>query len=417
MNRKDTELAIIGAGAAGLSAAAVTAAAGCHTLVIDREDFPGGILRQCIHNGFGLRYFKKELTGPEYAERITQKAVHAGAELFLGATVMEINRQEDGSFELPVMSAKEGLTLVHAEKILLAMGCRERTRSSIATPGTRPAGIFTAGTAQRLLNMEGKLPGTRAVIVGSGDIGLIMARRLRWCGIEVEAVVEIMPHPAGLTRNIVQCLEDFSIPLYLSHSVVNILGTRRVTGVDVAPVENGVPVMEKVFRIPCDTILFSVGLVPEMELAVQAGVKLNPATNGAFVNASYQTGVPGIFSAGNVLHVHDLVDCVSAEAERAARAILDDFTAGTDPVEESPILPGSNLKYAVPNRYFHNRKTLVSFRPLISADSAVLTAELNGKKILSKKLQFVRPAEMLQIEMDGTLLTGGELVFHLQEYR
>ena len=408
------DIAVIGAGAAGLSAAAITAAAGKSTLVIDREPHAGGILRQCIHNGFGLRYFHEELTGPEYAERVAGSARSAGAEFLLSATVTSIAKVDDGGFLLEILSETEGVVRLSAHAVVLAMGCRERNRGNIATPGTRPAGVFTAGTAQKLLNLEGALPGKSAVIVGSGDIGLIMARRLRWCGIEVKAVVEIMPYPAGLTRNIVQCLNDFQIPLYLEHSVVNILGRDRVEGVELAPLHNGIPEMEKAFRISCDTLLFSVGLVPETELAVQAGVELNPATNGAIVDANYETSVSGIFSAGNVLHVHDLVDFVSEEAARMARRILERLDGAPRP-EGCRARVGANLKYVVPWKYFPGQKTTFSFRPMIVANGGVLTAALNGKEILRKGIPFVRPAEMLNVELTGEQLSsGGDLVFNLQ---
>ncbi len=412
MKTEEYDVAVIGAGAAGLSAAAVTAGAGRSTLVIDREDFPGGILRQCIHNGFGLRYFKKELTGPEYAEMVAEKAEAAGAVYALGNTVTQFGKMEDGRFELTMFSAKDGVRKIYAKAVMLAMGCRERNRGNLATPGTRPAGLYTAGSAQRLLNMEGMLPGKSAVIVGSGDIGLIMARRLRWCGIQVKAVIEIMPHPSGLTRNVVQCLNDFNIPLYLSHSVVKICGRDRVEGVDVAPLEQGMPNMDGKFHIDCDTVLFSVGLMPENELSVQAGVELNPATGGAIVNANYETNVKGVFSAGNVLHVHDLVDFVSEEAARAAERILA-YLDGEDDGESCRVTVGANLKYAVPTSYFPGRSTSFSFRPLIVTDNGELTAELDGKIVWRRKLPFVRPAEMIAVELSAELLTGGELVFNL----
>ena len=257
------DVAVIGAGAAGLAAAAETAGAGRSTVVIDREELPGGILRQCIHNGFGINYFKEELTGPEYATRITRIAEEAGAVFALGSAVTDVKRLPDNRFGLVALSAERGVVRYTARAVILAMGCRERTRGNLAVPGTRPAGIYTAGSAQKLLNRDGALPGTSAVIVGSGDIGLIMARRLRWCGIEVKAVIEIMPQPSGLPRNIAQCLDDFGIPLYLEHAVTNIGGAKRVEYVDVAPLADGIPDASKTFRIQCDTLLFSVGLVPE----------------------------------------------------------------------------------------------------------------------------------------------------------
>ncbi len=410
------DLAVIGGGAAGLSAAAVTASASRRTLVIDREDHLGGILRQCIHNGFGLRYFKEELTGPEYAERLAVSAQKAGAEFALGTTVTELKRLPDGTFELETLSAKDGVRIIHARAVLLAMGCRERNRGNIATPGTRPAGVFTSGTAQKLLNLEGRLPGKKAVIIGSGDIGLIMARRLRWCGIEVQAVVEIMPFPSGLTRNIVQCLNDFNIPLWLEHSVVEICGKDRVEGVEVAPLVNGTPDMGRKFHIDCDTLLFSVGLVPENELAISAGVKLNPATGGAMVNGDYQTSVPGIFSAGNVLHVHDLVDFVSEEAIRAGQCILRYLEGRTAQTPGNSALAGANLKYVIPNRYFTGQRTYFSFRSMIVTNNGTLTVSCGDRVLLKKVLPFVRPAEMVNLELNEELLSdGGELTFSLEK--
>ncbi len=412
MKTESFDVAIIGGGAAGLAAASVTAKAGRRTLVIDREKRAGGVLRQCIHNGFGLGYFKEELTGPEYAERIADQAANAGAEFALNSAVTELTKSPDGTFNLLLLSPEDGVRQINAKAVMLAMGCRERNRGSLAVPGTRPAGVFTAGAAQKLLNMNGVLPGRSAVIVGSGDIGLIMARRLRWSGIEVKAVVEIMPHPSGLTRNVVQCLHDFNIPLYLSHSVVRIAGKERVEGVDVAPLQGGIPNLEAQFHIDCDTVLFSVGLIPENELAVNAGVELNPATGGAMVDANYETTVPGIFSAGNVLHVHDLVDFVSQEAERAAEQLLRRLDGEAQP-EKHCSRAGANLKYVVPRWYFSGRKTVFSFRPLIVTNNGQLTAEIDGKEVLHKKIPFVRPAEMITVELDESQLTGGELIFNL----
>ena len=412
MNVRNYDIAIIGAGAAGLTAASVTASVR-PTIVIDREDAPGGILQQCIHNGFGLRFFKEELTGPEYAERMAAKAKAAGAEFALGCTVTDLQKLSDGSFLLTVLSAKDGVFQIAAKAVVLAMGCRERNRGNIATPGSRPAGVFTAGSAQKLLNIEGRLPGKSAVIVGSGDIGLIMARRLRWSGIEVKGVVEIMPTPSGITRNIVQCLNDFGIPLWLEHSVVRIFGNERVEGVEVAPLVHGEPDMSRRFRLECDTVLFSVGLVPEMELGVQAGVELYQGTGGAKVDANYETNVPGIFSAGNVLHVHDLVDYVSEEAMRMAHCVLARLD-GEENATRMDVTVGANLKYVVPSICFAGRKTIFSFRPLVVADKAELVAECDGKEIWRKRLLFVKPAEMIAVELDGSLLAGGKLTFSLR---
>ena len=320
MKRNEYDVAVIGAGAAGLAAAAVSAKAGASTIVIDRDVRPGGVLNQCIHNGFGLHYFKEELTGPEYAARMIVKAKEAGAIFRIGASVMEISpAQADGRRALTLYSKDGGVEMILAKAVILAMGCRERTRGNLATPGSRCAGIYTAGLAQRMLNVEGKLPGTSAVIVGSGDIGLIMARRLTWSGIPVKAAVEIQPKPAGLARNIAQCLEDFGIPLYLSTAVTKITGKDRVESVTIAPLDN--PADECV--IECDTILYSVGLIPENELSRKAGVVLDPKTNGPVVEEGvYETTEKGIFACGNVLHVHGLADHASEEAERCAESAL-----------------------------------------------------------------------------------------------
>lgn len=407
------DVAIVGAGAAGLAAGGIAAAVGRRTVVIDREELPGGILRQCIHNGFGLRYFKEELTGPEYAEKIAEKAIAAGAELALNTTVLELSGSFGEGFRITALSVRRGMCLIHAKAIILAMGCRERNRGNIAIPGCRPASIFTAGAAQRLLNLEGLLPGKSAVIVGSGDIGLIMARRLMWAGIQVKAVVEIMPYAAGLTRNVVQCLEDFGIPLLLSHSVVNIHGRQRVEGVDLAPLVNGHPQMESAFRVDCDTLLFSVGLVPENELATSIGVQLNPATGGAVTDSNYETTVPGIFAGGNVLHVHDLVDFVSEEAENAARAVLRRLD-GEIFGERSPAEVQNNLKYVVPNFYYPEHPARFAFRPLIVANDVTLEAERNGNVFWRKHFAAVRPAEMLIIDLNARELSApGKISFRL----
>lgn len=408
------DVAVIGAGAAGLAAAAGTAGAGRSTVVIDREELPGGILRQCIHNGFGINYFKEELTGPEYATRITRIAEEAGAVFALGSAVTDVKRLPDNRFGLVALSAERGVVRYTARAVILAMGCRERNRGNLAVPGTRPAGIYTAGSAQKLLNRDGALPGTSAVIVGSGDIGLIMARRLRWCGIEVKAVVEIMPQPSGLPRNIAQCLDDFGIPLYLEHSVIKISGAKRVEYVDVAPLADGIPDTSKAFRIQCDTLLFSVGLIPENELSRQLGVELNPATGGARVDSGFQTSVPGVFAGGNVLHVHDLVDFVSEEAALAAKAALR-YLDGAPPPERNRVRVEANLKYVVPGYFGRGLNTVFSFRPLITADAAQLTAQLDGEIVWKRRLRGIRPAEMIKVELPGTLLNrSGELVFSLE---
>ncbi len=421
MKTLDYDIAVIGGGAAGLTAAYGCASEGMKTVVIDREETPGGVLLQCIHNGFGLHYFNAELTGPEYAARVLKQAEDAGASFLLSSTVMKI---EDCGAEkiLTVYSRADGVTLVHAKAVILAMGCRERCRGNLGIPGDRAAGIFTAGLAQRLLNVEGCLPGRKAVIVGSGDIGLIMARRLTWCGIEVKAVVEIMPYPSGLSRNIAQCLEDFNIPLYLSTGVTNIHGRDRVESVTVAPLENGLPQMDRAWKIECDTVLFSVGLIPENELAKECGVALNPATNGAWVDGNLMTNVQGIFSCGNVLHVHDLVDFVSEEALRcAACAVKWVRTEKKDPVLQGKTMCGEHLRYVVPNSYVPAGDGHFYMRPKIVASAAELVVRAGERVILRKKLRWVKPAEMIAVNLPAALTadcTAGEnLNFELEEVK
>ena len=322
MHEVNVDLLIVGAGPAGLAAAIAAAEAGAGEIVlVDRLAELGGILQQCIHNGFGLRFFKEELTGPEYAQRFMDKlADFPQIRIKTETMVIEIAPDQRVT-RVTTVNARDGLVIYNAAAIILAMGCRERPRGAINTPGTRPAGIYTAGSAQRLMNVEGFLPGRRAVILGSGDIGLIMARRLTLEGIKVEAVVELMPYSSGLTRNIVQCLDDFGIPLYVGHTVTEIVGRDRVEGVVVAPVDSTrVPDQKRAFRIDCDTLVLSVGLIPENELSLQASVLLDQATGGPVVDSDYQTSVPGIFACGNVVHVHDLVDDVSEESIVAGRS-------------------------------------------------------------------------------------------------
>ena len=300
------DILIVGAGPAGLAAAIAAKEAGVDSLIVlEREDNAGGILRQCIHNGFGLHRFKEELTGPEYAQRDIDKAAEMGIDVRTGVTVLSV----DPDKTVTAISRKWGLQVFKAKAVVLAMGCRERPRGALAIPGTRCAGIYSAGTAQKFVNLEGYMPGRRVVILGSGDIGLIMARRMTLQGAKVLACVELMPYSSGLNRNIVQCLQDYNIPLYLSHTVVDIQGRERVTGVTVAKVdENRRPIPGTEIEFDCDTLLLSVGLIPENELTIGAGVQMSPLTNVAVVDDYLQTSVPGVFACGNVLHVHDLVD-------------------------------------------------------------------------------------------------------------
>ncbi len=410
------DVAVIGAGAAGMSSSSVTAKAGLKTIVIEREQYPGGILLQCIHNGFGLHHFKEELTGPEYAERVVKESMNSGINLLLSTTVNKVKKLEDGSKLLVCYSADQGVIKVHAKAVILAMGCRERNRGNIGIPGSRPAGVFTAGLAQRLLNIDGYLPGHEAVIVGSGDIGLIMARRLTWVGIKVKAVIEIMPFPSGLTRNIAQCLNDFNIPLYLSHGVTEIIGRDRVSGISVAPLKDGIPVTEEEFKIDCDTILLSVGLVPENELSRKTGVEINHSTGGPYVNAGQMTNVDGVFACGNVLHVHDLVDYVSKEAEHTAQKVIE-YVQGQTVGSESKAIPGANVRYVVPNRYCPGQKNHFYLRSMVVEDKAELQASIDGNIVFSKKVNYVKPAEMISVDIPPEVTTGksGDLIISLAE--
>jgi NADPH-dependent 2,4-dienoyl-CoA reductase/sulfur reductase-like enzyme len=419
-----TDVVIVGAGAAGMAAALPLARRGFSCALVDREDSMGGILLQCIHNGFGLHHFGEELTGPEFAARLENDVRLAGVPFFPSTTVLSIEPISRGgqspssvpagaNFRLLLSSSADGVTTAFARSVILAMGSRERNRGNIRIAGDRPAGVFTAGLAQRLINIDGYLPGKRAVIIGSGDIGLIMARRLTLSGAKVEAVVEIQPFPSGLTRNVVQCLEDFGIPLYLSHATLRVIGKDRVSAVEIAPLVNGAPNPERAFAIPCDTVLLSVGLVPENELSARVGVALNPVTNGAVVDSRLMTNIPGIFSAGNVLHIHDLVDRVAAEADRAGNFCADwlqsdDWLQGQTPIPEIPLRAGKNVRYTVPSSISPGRNQSVSLRSMISMDRAVLLITRSGESVFEKKLSWVRPGEMISVDIPNGVIPPGD---------
>lgn len=404
---------VIGAGAAGMAASLSVSKRGFTCALVDREDYMGGILLQCIHNGFGLQHFGEELTGPEFALRLEKDVRAAEIPFFSGTTVLSIDSEESG-FSLILSSAANGVFRASCASVILAMGSRERNRGNIRIAGDRPAGVFTAGLAQRLINIDGYLPGKRAVIIGSGDIGLIMARRLTLSGAKVEAVVEIQPFPSGLTRNIVQCLNDYSIPLYLSHSTLRIIGRDRVEGVEIAPLENGAPRLEKAFTIDCDTVLLSVGLVPENELSAHAGISLNPVTNGAFVDSTLMTSVPGVFACGNVLHIHDLVDRVAGEASRAGESCADWLEgAGSGKKRaEAPLKAGANIRYTVPSTIDPESKTTVCLRSMVMLDRGILKIMRGGAEVYKKSLNWVRPGEMISVEIPagtlGVASTAGE---------
>ena len=409
MTSRSYDALVFGGGSAGMAAAARIAAAGFSVAVLERERELGGVLNQCIHSGFGLKVFREDLTGPEYAERFCERLSAApGVEVYLETTAQEVAPPAPGA-EAPLTvfgySRRHGILQLSARAGVLAMGCRERNRGNVGIPGTRPAGVFTAGFAQRVLNIDGYLPGRRAVIVGSGDIGLIMARRLVWAGAEVPGVVEIQSYPSGLTRNVVQCLNDFGIPLHLSHVVSRILGANRVEGVEVSPLEDGVPRLDKTFRLDCDTVLLSVGLLPDTELAKKLGVALNPETGGPLVDAGLQTSVPGVFACGNLLHVHDLVDFVTEESERCGARVAE-FLSGDYEQLQHRVAPGANVRYVVPNRYYPGQENRFYLRALVVKNQARLEVRLGGQLAKQRRLPHVQPSEMVSFTLKPAELAG-----------
>ena len=394
MTDQHVDILIIGAGPAGLAAAIAAREAGVESiLVLEREKEPGGILRQCIHNGFGLHRFKEELTGPEYAKRDVDRVRELDIPVRCGTTVLSVSPDR----VVTCVSPGFGFSRLSAGAVVLAMGCRERPRGALCTPGSRPAGIYSAGTAQRFVNLEGYMPGRRVVILGSGDIGLIMARRMTLQGAKVLACVEIMPYSSGLNRNIVQCLEDYGIPLYLSHTVTDIHGRERLTGVTVSRVdENRKPVPGSEIRFDCDTLLLSCGLIPENELSQGAGVELSPLTSGPVVSETLETSVPGIFACGNVLHVHDLVDHVSAESFRAGRAAASFVRASAPPAPAYTVKDGPGVRGTVPQKISARpaEDVPLMFRPADVYRNAAAVVECGGQEILRKKAMIYTPGEM-----------------------
>ena len=410
------KIVIIGGGPAGLAAAAEAKRAGAEKiLILERDDRLGGILNQCIHNGFGLHTFKEELTGPEYAARFIEQVKQLSMEYRLHTMVMDITKER----VITAMSSERGIYQIQAKAVILAMGCRERPRGALNIPGYRPAGIYTAGTAQRLVNMEGYLPGKEVVILGSGDIGLIMARRMTLEGAHVNVVAELMPYSGGLKRNIVQCLDDYGIPLKLSHTVVKIHGKKRVEGVTLAQVDaqaKPIPGTEEFY--PCDTLLLSVGLLPENELSRQAEVPLSPVTNGPIVDENLETEVPGIFACGNVLHVHDLVDFVSEEAAQAGRAAAE-YVKETQKLQKEeiqrecvPVQTSGGVRYAVPSRLHKKQHQAQKIRFRVSQvfGACKIQVYLNEELVLEKKKRSAAPGEMEQILIPEKVLeAAGEI--------
>ena len=400
------DVLVVGGGPAGLAAAIAAREDGIdNLLVLEREHNPGGILRQCIHNGFGLHRFKEELTGPEYAQRDIDKAKELNIEIQTDTTVLSV----EADHTVTCVSAAHGVQVIKAKSIVLAMGCRERPRGALATPGTRCAGVYSAGTAQKFVNLEGFMPGTRCVILGSGDIGLIMARRMTLQGAKVLACVELMPYSSGLNRNIVQCLNDYDIPLYLSHTVVDIQGKDRLTGVTVAKVdENRRPIPGSEIQFDCDTLLLSVGLIPENELSEGAGVAMSPLTSGAIVDDALQTSIPGIFACGNVLHVHDLVDHVSNESFKAGHAAAAYARGEIEAVETIEVKDGDGVRGTVPQRIRKGANVSVDlmFRPSGVFRKATCIVKCGGKEIAKKKAPIFTPGEMAVVTLKPEIVAA-----------
>ena len=396
------DIVIVGGGPAGMAAAVAAYDAGCTDVVIlDREPDIGGILRQCIHAGFGLHKLGRELTGPEYADVYKQEVLKRNIEVHYETTVTAVTPEK-----VVTAQNREGLLKIQAKAVILAMGCRERSRGALNTPGTRPAGIFSAGTAQKFINCEGYMVGKEVVILGSGDIGLIMARRMTLEGAKVKAVCELMPYSGGLTRNIVQCLEDFDIPLYLSTTVCEIHGKKRLEGVTIAQVdERRQPIEETKRFIPCDTLLLSVGLIPENELTRAAGIPMDPITNGALVDEHCQTQVPGIFACGNVLQVHDLVDYVSEEAERAGLGAAQYVRSGGGEYPSVPTKPGYGVRYVLPQNVHVCEEDVSLFLRVTEPFGKVKFTVKSGDTVLAtaKRLRAA-PGEMEKLTIKAEIL-------------
>ncbi len=416
------DVLVVGAGPAGLAAAIAAREAGVsNLLVLEREEEMGGILRQCIHNGFGLHRFKEELTGPEYAQRDMEKIEALGIPVQLQTTVLSIDRNRF----VTAVSKEKGVQLFEAGAIVLAMGCRERPRGALGTPGTRPAGIYSAGTAQKFVNLEGHMPGKRVVILGSGDIGLIMARRMTLQGAKVLACVELMPYSSGLNRNIVQCLEDYGIPLLLSHTVVDIEGRERLSAVTIAQVdEDRKPMPGTEQRLECDTLLLSVGLIPENELSQQAQVEISPLTQGPVVDDDLQTSQSGIFACGNVLHVHDLVDFVSMESLKAGKAAANFAQGRARTAPTVPVKDGEGVRGVVPQKLHvpapgeAAEPVQLMFRPAGVFENATIRVLEGDRELLKQKKRILTPGEMADVWLKPEQLfslTGQDLTVLIEK--
>lgn len=399
MKLQDIDVAVIGAGPAGMAAAIRAKEAGAEKVVLmERAEELGGLLHQCVHNGFGLLYFNEDLTGPEYGHRFIEKVMDTGVTPLLETMVVRLGEDR----QIGAVNTREGFVSFRPKSVVLAMGCRERSRGALNIPGSRPGGVLTAGTAQRFVNVEGYIPGKRVVILGSGDIGMIMARRMTLEGARVEAVVEILPYIGGLIRNEVQCIHDFDIPLFLNHTVTQIHGEERVEAVTVAQVNgNREPVPGTRRTIECDTLLLSVGLIPENELSIMAGIQLDPVTGGALVDETRQTNIPGVFAGGNVLHVHDLVDNVSWESElageSAARFAVEGKQKGRGTIK---VTAGRNIRYVVPQTITGQKDTTLYMRVTEPEE----TVRIRVGDILTKGVRAVKPSEMLKIELSAEKL-------------
>ncbi len=398
------DVVVIGGGPAGMAAAIAACDSGAKTLILERDVRLGGILNQCIHQGFGLHYFKEEMTGPEYAERFRKEVKKRDITVMTEAMALSLGADRT----VTALSPDTGLVKVQAGAIVLAMGCRERTAGAIALPGTRPAGIYTAGMAQKLCNIDGYLVGKEVVILGSGDIGLIMARRMTTEGAKVKLVLELMPYSSGLKRNIVQCLDDYGIPIKYSHTITRVVGNPRVEGLYYAPVgADRKPVLSEEQYVSCDALLLSVGLIPENDLLNGLDVKMSAVTNGATVDENRMTSLEGVFSCGNVLHVHDLVDNVSEEAEIAGRAAAR-YSKGELPAGDSVSVSACDgVRYALPQRVnLGDGKVRLYFRVDNVYKDARLVVESGGNRLVGKKFQVLAPGEMGSVEIDRSAICG-----------